>query len=299
MTRNYKMINYLIVIKYLKKSLSRALYILRILRGGNTSQMWGRVFDLRKKELVNLNGFQLFVMPNDYIGRSILYSKTYEPHVTTVIRGVLKEGDVFLDIGANVGYFTMLASSLVKAAGKVIAFEPNPQNLQLIYSSLLESRVENVTTYPYAASDVAAILRFTTVGSNGGVVTEHSKEQKYFSLVPSVILDEILENESKIDLVKIDIEAHEPAAIRGMEGLIKKLRPKIITEFHPWAMELNNTAPPVAYLEQLVALGYELSIIEPSGNCLEVSGPEEILSYWKSLGKETAHLDLFAQPLSL
>ncbi len=78
-------------------------------------------------------------------------TKTYEPHVTNLVKGILKEGGVFLDVGANIGYFTMLAASLVKANGKVIAIEPNPQNLQLIYSSLLENHLSNVAIYPYAA----------------------------------------------------------------------------------------------------------------------------------------------------
>ena len=283
---------------FTKKNCKKALrYMLNTLCRRRPSQMWGRVFDLRKKRLVKLDGFQMFVMPNDFIGRSIIDSKMYEPHVDTLIRKILGEGDVFIDLGANIGYFTMLASSLVKAGGKVIAFEPNPQNQQLIYSSLLESRIENVTVYPYAVSDVAAILRFTTVGSNGGVVTEYSKNEQYHLVVSSVVLDEILKNELRIDLIKIDVEAHEPAAIRGMEGLIKKLKPKIITEFHPWAMENNNVDPPIAYLEQLIGYGYQLSVIEPAGNCLEMSGAEEILSYWRSLNEETRQLDLFAQPL--
>ncbi len=285
-------------IKDFKKYLLGLLrYIYRFFRRGNPSQMVGRVFDLRKKKTVNLNGFKIFVMPDDYIGRSILKSKIYEPHVTTVIRQVLKEGDTFLDLGANIGYFTMLASSLVKANGRVIAFEPNPQNVQLIYSTLIENGFENVTIYPYAVSDSARIMKFVTVGSNGGVVTKYSKYQRYHLLVQSIVIDEFLKNETRIDLIKIDIEAHEPAAIRGMEGLIKKTRPKIITEFHPWALQINNISPPIAYLEQIIALNYGLSIIEPSGNCLGMPGAEEILAYWKSLGKETQQLDLFVQPL--
>jgi FkbM family methyltransferase len=271
-------------------------HLLRILLGMNASQMVGRVFDLRKKKLVQLDGFRLFVMPNDYIGRMILRFKTYEPHVTQVIRDVLKSGDVFLDVGANVGYFTMLASSLVKDTGRVIGVEPNPQNLQLIYSSLLENRTSNVVIYPYAASDKATILRFTTVGSNGGVVTEYSTDQRHFLLVQAVALDDILKNETKLDLLKIDIEAHEPAAIRGMEKSIARLKPKIITEFHPWAMALNNLAPPADYLKQIYALEYAVSIIEPSGRLLGVSRAEEILDYWNSLRQETMHLDLFATP---
>lgn len=237
----------------------------------------------------------MFVMSNDYIGAHILKSKSYEPHVTTVVKDLLKEGDVFLDIGANVGYFTMLASSLVKSSGKVIAFEPNPQNLQLIYTSMLESNIGNVDIYPYAVSDKKAILRFTTVGSNGGVVTDSSKAQQYYFLVPAIVADEVLASEEKINLIKIDIEAHEPFAIRGMEKLIRKLKPKIITEFHPWAMKLNNLEAPEAYLKQLFDFGYQISIIEPSGRLFRVSCAEDILNYWKQLNHETAHLDLLAE----
>lgn len=279
--------------------LNRLIYLIDLLRGRHAFQMWGRVFDLRKKKLIDLGEFGLFVMPDDYIGRSIISIKNYEPHVTSLIKNLLKAGDVFLDVGANIGYFTMLAATLVGKHGKVIAIEPNPQNLQLIYSSLLENKLTNVAIYPYAASNEAAILRFTTVGSNGGVVTKHSKDQQHFLLVPSVILDEVLKDEARIDLIKIDIEAHEPAAVRGMEKLIKKCRPRIITEFHPWAMELNNIDPPVAYLKQIYDLGYQVSIIEHSGKLLAVSCAEEILGYWRSLNQETAHLDLFAQPARL
>lgn len=287
-------------IRHFKRmAFDRFYYFRDVLRRRHAFQMWGRVFDLRRKKLVLLSGFGLFVMPDDYIGRSIMDAKIYEPHVTKIIKGFLKEGDVFLDIGANIGYFTMLAATLVGRSGKVIAFEPNPQNLQLIYSSLLENTLSNVTVYPYAVSDEAAILRFTTVGSNGGVVTKDSKDQQHFLLVPSVRLDEVLKDEVKIDLIKMDIEAHEPAAIRGMEQLIKRLKPRIITEFHPWAMQLNNTEPPVDYLKKIIGLGYEISVIAPSGNLLDVSGAEEILSYWHALGQETANLDLLAQPVQL
>jgi FkbM family methyltransferase len=272
-------------------------FLLRFVTRQNTYQMWGRVFDLRKKQLIRLDGFSLFVMPNDYIGRSIRETRIYEPHVTSVIRSTLKEGDVFLDVGANIGYFTLLASSIVKESGRVIAFEPNPQNLQMIYSSILEARARNISVFPYAASDAAAILRFTTVGSNGGVVTDHSKDQGHYLMVPAVVLDEALRDEERIDLVKIDIEAHEPAAVRGMERLIRRLRPTLITEFHPWAMKLNNPDPPVNYLHQLMSLDYELSIIETSGKCLPVADVEAVWKYWHSLGRETAHLDLLARPL--
>jgi len=242
----------------------------------------------------------MYVMADDYIGRMIRDDKTYEKHVTRVVRCVLKEGGTFLDLGANIGYYTMLASSIVKPTGKVIAFEPNPQNLQLIYASMLESKTGNVTVYPYAVSDAAGILRFTTVGSNGGVVTDQTVRMSgspYNLLVPAVKLDDVLKDLNRLDLVKIDIEAHESAAIKGMVGLIREFKPKIITEYHPWAIEVNTTEPPRAYLDQLIGLGYKLSVIDQTGNCLSMTNAEEIISFWAALGVETMHLDLLAEPI--
>jgi len=264
--------------------------------------MRGRVFDMSKMRLVKLDGFNLYVMPDDYIGHSIIVNRSYEPHVTELISTLLKPGDVFMDVGANVGYFTFLAASLVGKAGKVIAFEPNPQNLHLIYSTALDLPPGfNIEIYPFAVSDAAGILKFTTVGSNGGVVThgivgsDIGKEPHYDILVQSVVMDKVLNDESRIDLIKIDVEAHEPAATRGMETLLRKHKPKMITEFHPYALKFNNKEPPIAYLHQLYALGYRLSIIETSGNILNVNGADEIMSYWKALNSETIHLDLYAQ----
>lgn len=258
--------------------------------------MWGRVFDLSQKQLVHLDGFDLFVMANDYVGGSILSSREYESHVTAVVKRELGQHDVFLDLGANLGYFTFLASTIA-ASGKVISFEPNHQNLQLIYESMLANSTNNVTVFPYAVSDARALLKFFTVGSNGGIVTEHAKWPHYF-YVQAVVLDEVLKDEPRIDFVKMDIEAHEPFALKGMEKIVKKHRPRIVTEFHPWAMRMSNVGDPYDYLRQIRQLDYSLSIITPDGNLMEVRELDDVLSYWKSLGNELMQLDLFARPLN-
>jgi FkbM family methyltransferase len=274
-----------------------AAYAWNYLHRRHPFQMWGREFDLRRKRLVELQGFSLYVMPDDYIGHSIIARRAYEPHVTSVLRSILREGDVFLDVGANLGYFTLLASSVVGARGRVLALEPNPQNLQLIYESLLHNGASNVVVFPFAASDAAAILRFVTVGSNGGVVTAHAAAQDHSLLVQAVILDQMLGDEPRIDAVKMDIEAHEPAALRGMAGIIRRHRPRLITEFHPWAMRLNNVEPPEAYLRQLIDSGYGLAVILESGELRPAASASEIMSHWRSFGQETLHLDLLAEPL--
>ena len=261
-------------------------------------QMKARVFDLRQKRLVRMDGFGLYVMPNDYIGSSIEAHHSYEAHVTRVIRNELREGNVFLDLGANLGYFSMLACSLVKDTGKVIAFEPNPQNLQLIYESKLHNNFANLMVYPYAVSDRSEILRFITVGSNGGVVNEHSVCQEHSLLVQSAVLDQVLAGERRIDLVKMDIEAHEPAALRGMENLLRSHRPKLITEFHPWALRRNYLEPPDEYLQHLEGMGYRLSVILPDGGLEPMRSHADVMKYYAGLQCETVNLDLYAEPIS-
>ena len=275
-----------------------AIKFIRYAKGMDTSQMWGKVFDLSQKQLVKFDSFSIFVMPNDYIGESIIRNKSYEPHVTEIIRQKLQPGDVFLDLGANLGYFTMLASTIVGEDGFVLAFEPNPQNQQLIYASIRENQTQNIKIFPYAVSNVEDILRFTNVGSNGGVVTKHSTTQNHYMLVPAVIIDHILKDCDKVDLVKIDIEAHEPQALEGMKDLIARTRPTILTEYHPWAIKHNSPVPPENYLDQIQNLGYKISIILPNGNLKSTENNGQILAYYRSLNSETAHLDLLAEPIN-
>lgn len=266
----------------------RPLYALYVAR--HIASMRGRVFDLNRKARVDMEGFSLFVMPDDYIGKSILTEKGWEPHVTAVIRRELRVGNTFLDVGANLGYFAMLARSIVGDAGKVYAVEPNPQNLQLIYESQLANGYTDISVLPYAASDHASILRLDTIGSNGVLVTEHVPDQKFTMLVPSLRIDDLID--APIDMIKIDVEAHETLALVGMSRLLES-RPKLVTEFHPWAMRRYNAEGPEAYLDLLSeTLGYRLHVIMDNGDTPAMT-KAEILAHWASLGQETIHLDLY------
>ncbi|WP_145074868.1 FkbM family methyltransferase [Poriferisphaera corsica] len=274
-----------------------ALYLLRL----TPAQQAGRTFDLSRKKLVQLPNFSLYVHPHDFNGQRILRLKSYEPHVTQILTQSLAPGHVVLDIGANLGYFTLLAHALTQPAGRVIAFEPNPQNQQLIYQSILHNNAQdNITLYPYAASDHDSpkLLRFTTVGSNGGVASSLVSSQPHHLIVPAKPVDEILQNEPRINLIKIDIESHEPFAIRGMAKLIKKHHPIILTEFHPWAMKNNHDFPPLDYLNLLTSLNYTLAIIQPSPPYKTVQlTTDEIMGYYHNLSNPTDHLDLIAYPI--
>lgn len=264
------------------------------------SLLTGREYQQRaftnQKVLLEVQKFKLYVMEDDFdVGRNIINSLNYEPHVTNALIDVLKVGDVFLDLGANIGYYSLLAASIVQESGKVISFEPNEQNLQLLYSSIVENQFKNIEVYPLAASDSSQILKLTSFGSNGYLETAPSGKSN-FQLVRAVVIDELLQHERRIDVVKMDIEGYETLALRGMDKLIRKHRPTIFTEFSPWHIKYRCQVNPQDYLEQLTQYGYALSIIEFSGSITSVPDSDALMSLWQKFGNAQQHLDLMAQP---
>ncbi|MDF0552044.1 FkbM family methyltransferase [Kamptonema sp. UHCC 0994] len=240
-----------------------------------------------RRVLVDCQKFKIYLMRTDLmVGINIWQNEKWEPHVETVVINLLKPGSVFVDIGANIGYYTLLASSLLQNSGKVIAFEPNPLNLQLIYASIVENRFSNITVYPFAVSDSQQILGFSTESSNGNVVSEGNVSAVNNQMFVSAIKgDDLLLQEKQINLIKLDIEYHEPWALRGMDKTIKKHRPIIITEFHRKIVGQE-------YLEQIKEYGYSLGIIDYDSSIIEASDTDFIMKY----DGKGVHLDLIAKP---
>src|SRR5689334_16156257 len=92
-----------------------------------------RLLPTRRPVLLRLGGFKLYVRLDDWaVGARIAVRRRYEPYVTAALEPLLKPGAVLVDIGANIGYYTMLAAARVSPTGKVIAFEPSAENCELI-----------------------------------------------------------------------------------------------------------------------------------------------------------------------
>jgi FkbM family methyltransferase len=174
-------------------------------------------------------------------------------------------------------------------------------NVQLIYQSLIQNKLRNVFVFPYAATDRSSVLQLNYVRSNAYVmaVSDASDAHRY---VQGVRLDDVLEQEPRIDVVKIDIEGHEPLALKGMEGLIQKHHPLLVSEFHPKALREYFNLDPSSYLQSILDFGYRLSVIDPHGQELTFAESNEILEYWRSHNERAGttdelHLDILARPL--
>ena len=246
---------------------------------------------------VQLPDFQLYVRLNDhFIGASIAEQKIYEVHVTQTVRELLQPGCTFLDIGANIGYFSMLAASCLQNKGRIIAFEPVEQNRELFNLSVQANEFQNIDLYPYAVSDREQTFALDIGGrnSNSRII---SAEQGALNkpVVTAVPLDNFLHDLTALDVVKIDIEGAEPLAIQGMRALIEKFQPHIITEFSPEMITQTSQVEPVTYLNLLVELGYTLQIITDSGQKSEALNPQQIMAHAENT-PGLAHLDLLAVP---
>jgi FkbM family methyltransferase len=164
------------------------------------------------------------------------------------LRALLEPGDWVLDIGANVGQYTLRCSELVGNEGRVIAFEPIIETAEILIGMSRRSRYRNITVLNMAVSDRASLLYFRVPTSADGL-------PNYFQArvcsegnwqVPSVALDD-LHFPHRIGLVKIDVEQHEISVLHGMRNLIERDRPILIIEAHEGI-----------YAELLMAYGYEM-----------------------------------------
>jgi len=254
----------------------------------------------QQETLVALERFQLYIRPNDYfIGAAIAREKQYEPAVTAAIKQHLQPGQVFVDVGANIGYFTCLAAAIVGTKGHVFAFEPNPDNVQLIRKSIAANSFENVSLFPVAVaeSDQELKLDAGAASSNARIIDFSADAVPGLNtpiLVKAVTLDATLAGVHKIDLVKLDIEGAEPRAWAGMRQLVKKHRPGLLFEFSPELIRVTSHTPPEALLDSILEAGYQLYILVEGDSGQKPRTAAEIVQVQTRSGG--THLDLLALP---
>ncbi len=250
--------------------------------------------------LVELPDFRIYVRLNDnFIGAVIAREKRYEPHVTRVLTGLLSAGQTFVDVGANIGYFSLLAASRIGETGQVIAFEPNPVNCDLLRRSIAENGFEDVIAlHPMAVAESKQTIHFSTAGvdSNGRVINpaEAAAEVVALPTVEAVALDEALAGVERLDVMKLDVEGAEARAWRGMQAVLARHSPVLLFEFSPTLLERTSEVDPAAFLEE-VSRQYDLFIISPEGTTADKPDPvARVLEQHAASG--LTHLDLLARP---
>ena len=127
------------------------------------------------------------------------------------------------------------------------------------------------------------------------MVARETNEQPRHLTVRSVDLDTFMPPDCHVDVIKIDIEGHEPAALKGMQGIIRRCRPVIVSEVHPLALG-DSDGGAAALLDRLAAPDYGISIIPQTGPLIPIAAPADALRYWRGLGDKMTQFDVLATP---
>lgn len=165
---------------------------------------------------------------------------TYEPKNVEAIQKTVRENDVAYDVGAHVGYFTVLMGDIVGSEGKVIAFEPRGLNLGYLQKHVSVNNCENIEIISKALGDHSghAMLE-TRTGSGTGYVSDTGDEE-----IEITSIDELVDSGAlpPPTFLKIDVEGGEMAVLRGARKVIDRQRPRMILATHGDAIDAECRA---------------------------------------------------------
>ena len=241
--------------------------------------------------------FRLYADANDaLIGRHVL-DGSYEPEVEAVFRTILRPGMAVIDIGANIGFFSMLSASIVENSGHVLAVEPNAANARMIEASRRLNGFGQVVTAQVAAGRGTSLLVLNVSHSNGttSAPLDDPATLLHAQTVACVAVDALVDQGRRVNLVKLDAEGAEYNALLGAAALVARDRPVIITEFSPGLLRDISGIDGPSYLMWLCAQGYELSVIQPDGAPVAM-GRDTAAVMDAYVRRGTDHIDLLAMP---
>ena len=203
------------------------------------------------KDTIEVQGSQLYVnssgLPKSYKKAFRDYIMLdWEKRTTEKFKEVVKGGDVVLDLGANMGFFTLLAAKIVGTKGRVYAFEPNPTNYNLLIKNIELNGYDNVLATQKAVSNKSGKVKLYLCEDDIGnsTIYEYGEERQTIE-IETVALDSFFKGkENHIDVIKMDVEGAEMAAFLGMDQIIRENKDiKIFCELYPVLMKAMGYSP--------------------------------------------------------
>lgn len=234
---------------------------------------------------VNVQGQKMYVHAT--FGLTLLSTGTYlsEKLMTNLFIGLLKEGMLVVDIGAHVGYYTLLAARTVGDRGKVFCFEPEPSNYALLLRNIEENSYKNIVPVQKAVTDTTGSIKLFIAKDPGAHSIGSDKPNQKVIVVDSTTVDDFFAGrEHPIHLIKIDVEGAEMAILKGMSNIITNNPDlKIFTEFNPENLRRAGSLP-TEYFEKLVNYGFDIYLIDEKKQSLESAEIGHLMNMCRSIG---------------
>jgi len=249
------------------------------------SEMKRWLFDKLRQTEVTVHGFRLNLDPVDSLELSIFQS--YEPFETQLLTNEIQPGETIIDVGANIGYYTLLFSKLTGETGRVFALEPDPRNYQILRGNIDQNGRTNVVAFNKAASDTFGESSLYLSPDNYGDHQAYASDEKRQRIViQTARIDDLISG--AVDLVKLDVQGFEFTALKGMRRLLLNNRAiTIFTEF--WPAGLHRAGSNAGeFLRFLSSLDFEIFWINEYASRLDPADEQTLLNrYSLAAGSHT------------
>ena len=263
---------------------------LKIDRSKIIKRLASSTINLVKSDYAEVDGHKMFLDSKDSLRLSI--NGVYEPFETDLIKTKINKGDTVLDIGANIGYYTLIFARSVGNTGKVYAFEPDPENFALLKRNVEINGYDNVVLEQNAVYNKSGKIELFLNENNK---SDH-RVYRTMSSQPSIIIDAVTLDDyfygykGRLDLIKIDIQGAEMTALQGMSSILKQNRDVVyISEFFPAAMNSFGNDPE-EYLGILNQYGFTLFDVDEKEKDLRASDIPILLRKYTASNKKCANL---------
>ena len=208
----------------------------------------------------------------------------WEPHVTNLMARLIQNDDVCLDIGANVGVYTLVMSDLARQ-GRIHAFEPCSMNFNFLRKNIMDNQVSNAIPFKLALGNKVGPGNFhylpefagcsfaedKTVDADPDRIIQRAWNSRWLRQTESVeftTLDKWAEEHSidRIDFIKMDVEGSEYFVLKGGETIFRKFKPILFTELNTMCLATYFGLPPISYFDALKNIYPFIYVLLPTGN---------------------------------
>lgn len=244
-----------------------------LLAGKKLGRLWpikiinNFLYPLLKPKATYVQGHKMYLDKKDALELSV---RVYEPLQVNFVKKTVKEGDTVLDLGAHIGYYTLLFAKLVGNEGKVFSFEPNPENFSLLKKNVKENGYNNVEIFQKAVSGKTGKTKlYISEVSPGSRIYDSNEDQKTMEIETVCLDDYFKDYDKKISFIKMDVEGAEGETVKGIVSILNKNEDiKIMTEFWPEGLKRSGVEAE-DYLKFMTDKGFRIYYINQEEKKIE------------------------------
>ena len=213
------------------------------------------------------------------VAHQLIMYREYEPYESKLVREYLKPDMTIYSIGANLGYYTLLASERVGPNGKVYGFEPAPENFELLQRTVSENKLTNVELFSSAVSAAKGSATLSLSRTNSGDHQLQTVPSRNHIVVDVTSVDAFVsEGHTPPDAIIMDVQGAEFDVLSGASELLASNRPLILfTEFWHTGLDERHPNGAAEMLTTLVRAGFQISLIDEKGRTVEKTSSNELL----------------------